>query len=290
MEQKKKVWVFGDSTTQEYTEKSYPVQGWAYYLREMLNDEITYINVGHAGYTLKTFLYSEAYREGKTDVNEPEKSLWNQILSQIRPGDLFVFYWAGVNDMGSIGKNSYREKAGGEYVRDFYFTDRDVYLNVGEGFGTHTFFTLRSSVSQYTELLVEMLKQLRQQGAEVLLVRGTGKYYKRNGAEKDVFAASHEYMRVMKQAAEQAGVPYLNVGEIFEQEFAEIGFYQMMVKYFLYAESRKYYAALKGMEYDGSKADDNVHYNPLGARRICEIFREEVRKIPCSLNEYWKED
>ncbi len=280
--------MFGDSTTAEYDDASYPQQGWAHYLKDNFTDGVQYVNIARGGYSLKTFLYSEDYIQGNFKFNQPEKSRWAQILSRINKGDYFVFYWGGINDMGSIGRDSYREFKGGEYVKDFFFTDRDVYLNVGSGYGTHTFFTLRSEVDEYTRILSDMITQVKAKGALVLLVRGTGKYYIKDNNEKDVFPASHKYMEALKSIAAKTDVAYLNVGEIFEEEFKSIGFKAMMVKYFLYKETLEHYAMLKGVTPDLTKPDDNVHYNILGAKRICEIFLNELKNSDFPLKDFIK--
>lgn len=281
-----KVFVFGDSTTCEYDKSSYPQQGWAHFLGEYFDEDTEIINVAHGGYSLKSFLYSRDYQLGNSSENDPQKSLWADILKKVSAGDYFIFYWGGINDMGQICADSYRLKSGGEFIRDDFFTDKDVFMNVGNGYGTHTFFTLRTTPEETCNLLAGMIDEVKTKGAFPIVAKGTGKYYKINNNEKNVFSACHNFASAVEDAAKITDSPFINIAGTFEEEFSEIGYQNMINKYFMSEHASKKFLSNKEREEKSRTADDNVHYNIDGARRICEIFVEKLSKTDLTLKDH----
>ncbi len=279
----RRVFVFGDSTTCEYPESAFPQQGWAHFLPDYLKEDVEVINVARGGWSLKSFLYSPDYISGKALNNEPKNSHWNAILREVCEGDFFVFYWGGINDMGQICADGYRPCAGGEYIRDDFFTDKEVYMNVGVGFGTHNFFTLRTTPAETAELLSGMIMDVAERGAIPIVCKGTGKYYKLMGEDKCVFAANHKYASAVCDAAKTSMVPYFNIADTFEEEFDQIGYQAMIDKYFMSRFASQKFLNGIGEEAATRDNDDNVHYNVDGARYVCELFIEKLQNTDCEL-------
>lgn len=277
----KKVWIFGDSTSAEnLAEPLRYEQAWSHFLRDYLTDDIEYKNVAVGGTTLKNYWLCEAYRNGEIHKNIPQDSRWNEIVSEVENGDIFVFFVGGINDHGQRGADTYYECPNGDYIiDDFYqiFKNRDVFMYVGEGYGTHRFFTLRSSVEEYAEILTQMIEQVKAKGAIPLLARGTGKYYIRNGDNFDVFPASHRYMKALPNLAEKTGIAYFDIGGIFDEGFKNKGYAFMMENYFMTKSAVKRLNQKYGRE-NGCSFDDNCHHNFEGAKHICDIFVNEIKK------------
>ncbi len=282
-----KIIVIGDSTTAEYGEQSFPQQGWAHYLKDYFND-VQIINFACGGWTLKNFLFDSDYVSGKNNFNTPENSRWAKILSEIEPGDYVIFNWAGINDMGQICADSYREDENGEYLRDDFFTEREVFMNVGKGYGTHTFFTLRTTPDGTREILCAMINDLKEKGAIPIISKGTGKYYKLKGQEYNVFASNHAFADAIESAASKAEVCFVNVADKFEQGFEIMGYQSMIDKYFMSKNASEKFMDVVSNKKVTVTADDNVHYNIDGAKEVCRIFIEGLKNTDCSLKTYLK--
>ena len=228
----KKVWIFGDSTSAENINNPETYQQeWAFFLKDYLNDQIEYKNVAHGGTTLKTYYYCEAFRRGQIHKNIFEDSRWYKILCEIKEGDFFVFFVGGINDHGQICEDNYYPCPDGDYIVDDYFQvfeNRDVYMYVGSGYGTHRYHTLRSTVPEYEKLLELMITQVMEKGAIPLLVRGTGKYYMHTHDNFDVFPSSHQYMEILPNVAQRVDIGYLDVGGVFDEGFKTKGYKYMM--------------------------------------------------------------
>lgn len=287
----KKVWIFGDSTSCENMRDPQSFeQGWTHFFKDLLNDEIEYRNVAVGGTTLKWNYHCEAYQKGEIHQNIREDSNWYKIVSEVEEGDFFVFFTGGINDHGQIGSDKYCPCPDGDYIIDDFFQifkNRDVFMYVGKGFGTHRFCTVRSTVKEYCEILSEMINDIKLKGAIPMLARGTGKYFKRNDNDFDVFAASHEYMEALPDVAKATETPYFDIGGIFEKGFSEKGYQYMMDNYFMTVNAMKLLSEKYGRE---QKRDwnDNCHHNIDGAKLICDIFVEEVKKSDYGLKDYLK--
>ncbi len=279
----KNIFIIGDSTTSECTKEEYPQQGWAHYLREEFCDDVNIINCGHAGNSLKSFLYSNGAASGTTNESE-----WDGILSQINSGDSVIFYWAGINDMLQTCADRYIEFPGGEYVRDFQNTSCESYIKIGKGLGTHKFFTYTSTIDEYKEMFTGMLEDIKKKGACVIAASGTGKYYKIGGDDKNVISVVREYTHAVRDAAAAAGAAFIDVGTEFEREFLEIGYDEMLKKYFLSKEAYAYYSTVGEVTRKVPAVDDNVHYNLEGARHVCKIFVDKLRTSGHELSKYLK--
>lgn len=275
----RKIIVFGDSTTSDYTEEAYPQQGWAYYLPKYVEPGVEVKNFAQGGASLKSFLYSPDYISGKARHNEPDKSKWNSlILPEVSEGDTVIFYWGGINDMLQSSKDGYREAENGTYVRDWQNTSGESYILIGEGLGTHDYFTLRSEIEEMKELLCNMILQVQEKGAIAIVIKGTGKYYKVHGQDKNVISVTRKYADAVIDAAKACRAEYFDMGIEIEKEFFENGYEKTLDKYFLPVSLVKRFCEEKGICRPLPVVDDIVHYNCQGAEKICQKFIQEARK------------
>ena len=275
----KKIIVLGDSTTSEYTMESFPQQGWAYFLPKYVKAGVEIKNFAQGGASLKSFLFSPDYIAGKTAVNEPEKSKWHSvILPEVSEGDIVIFYWAGINDMLQSSRDGFRKKEGGAYVRDEQNLYRESYIWIGEGLGTHTYFTLRSEVPEMSKLLQEMVEQVQCKKAIPVIVRGSGKYYKVREQDRNVIAVNRKYADAVIDVAKACGVIYFDVGVEIEKEFLNYGYEKTAEKYLLPISIVKRFCAEREISRSWPYVDDNVHYNYRGAEKICQMLIEQMEK------------
>ena len=275
----KKLIIFGDSTTASYKEASFPQQGWAYYLKEYVKEGIEVKNFGWGGASLKTFLYSKDYINGISEVNEPEKSYWNStILPEISEGDVVIIYWAGINDMMQSSFDGFRTCHGGAYVRDWQNTSKESYVWIGEGFGTHEYFTVRSEIDEMKMLLGKMILQIQEKRANPVIVKGTGKYYSVHGHDDNVVAVNRKYADAVIEVARTCGVEHYDMGIYLEQEFAQYGYKKTMEKFLLPISVVQKGRLERGIEKAVPTVDDNVHYNWQGAQLICQHLVAQIKE------------
>lgn len=253
----RKIIIFGDSTTSEYPEKAYPRQGWAHFLSDYVKEGIEIKNFAQGGASLKSFIYSQDYIEGVVSDNISEHSKWeNTILPEISAEDIVIFYWGGINDMLQSGCDGFRKKEGGAYVHDEQNKSRESYIWIGEGLGTHEFFTLRSEITEMAEILSKMISQVQKKNAIPLIIKGTGKYYKVHGQDKYVVSATRKYAEAVCDVAKACRVESIDIGAELDKEFCAYGYEATAQKYLL--------------------PKDNVHYNYDGAARICQKIVEHA--------------
>lgn len=287
----KKVWIFGDSTSAEnLTAPLRYEQAWSHFLRDYLTDDVEYKNVAVGGTTLKNFWMCDAYRKGEIHENNPKDSRWNEIVSEVEDGDLFIFFVGGINDHGQRGEDTYYPCPNGDYILDDFqkiIYNKDVYMYVGEGYGTHRFHTVRSTVEEFAEILTNMIEQVKAKGAVPMLARGTGKYFMRGENNFDVFPASRRYMEALPSVAQKTDIPYFDIGGIFDEGFKEIGYSGMMENYFMTIAAVKRLNAKYGRE-NSMNWNDNCHHNMEGAQHICDIFVNEIKKSDYQLKDYLK--
>ena len=274
-----KIIVFGDSTTAIYKDAFYPQQGWAYFLPEYIKEDVEVKNFAWGGASLKNFLYSKDYVNGITKMNEPEKSYWSSvILPEVAEGDIVIMYWAGINDMLQSSYDCYRPHYGGEYVRDWQNTSRESYIWIGEGLGTHTYFTVRSEIDEMKLLLREMIGQIQERKAIPIIVKGTGKYYKVHDQDKNVVAVNRKYAEAVIDVARACDVEHYDMGIYMDQEFAQKGYDVTLQKYLLPVSVVQEARVERGIEKPLTMVDDNVHYNWHGAQLLCRQLIEQIKR------------
>lgn len=275
----RKLIVFGDSTTANYGEAAFPQQGWAYYLKEYVKKGIEVKNFGRGGASLRTFLYSPDYINGKSEINEPENSYWGtSIMPEVSEGDIVIFYWAGINDMLQSGYDGFRACQGGAFVRDWQNTSKESYIWIGDGLGTHEYFTVRSEVSEMKELLGKMIFQIREKRAYPIIVKGTGKYYKVHGQDNNVVAVNREYAEAVMDVAKKHSVEHYDIGAYLDHEFIQYGYEKTMEKFFLPISVVQKAREERKIETAVPSVDDNVHYNWCGAQLICQQLIKRIKE------------
>lgn len=282
----KKIIIFGDSTTSDYAEDSFPQQGWAHYLPQYVNEGIKVRNFARGGASLKNFLFSQDYVDGKSGINKVEECPWNRaVLPEVSEGDIVIFYWAGINDMLQSNRDSYRECTGGAFVRDWQNTARESYIWIGEGLGTHTYFTVRSEVQEMAALLRKMVEQVRDKKAIPIIIKGTGKYYKVHGQDKNVIAVNRKYAKAVINVAKDCGIEHYDMGAWLEQKFAQMGYEKVLQEYLLPISTVTKMRADSGIHKPVPLVDDNVHYNCCGAEAICREVVAQAKKSNGVLSE-----
>ena len=132
-----------------------------------------------------------------------------------------------------------------------------------------------------------MINQLQVKGAIPLILRGTGKYYMRNEDDFDVFPASRLYMEKLPVLCEKMNVGYIDVGTVFDKGFKEKGYCYMMENYFMTKSAVERLNKKYGKQ-NGCDFDDNCHHNLDGAKHICDIFVNEVKKSNHPFKAYLK--
>lgn len=273
----RKIIIFGDSTTVEYSEEAYPQQGWAYFLKDYIKKGIEIKNFAQGGASLKSFIYSPEYIKGVTTKNFEEHSKWEStILPTISAKDIVIFYWGGINDMLQSGCDAYRKKEGGAYVLDEQNTSRESYIWIGEGMGTHEFFTLRSEIMEMKDILRKMISQTKEKGAIPIIIKGTGMYYKVRGQDKEVVSVTREYADAVMDVANSCGDEIIDIGTELDKEFCTFGYEKTVQKYLLPISVIEKLRKEKGIHKSLPVVDDNVHYNYTGAARICHKIIEHA--------------
>lgn len=273
----RKIIVFGDSTTAEYTEEAYPQQGWAHFLKEYIRKDIEIKNFAQGGASLKSFVYSPEYIQGVIPNNHAEESKWeSSILPAISAEDVVIFYWGGINDMLQSGRDGFRKKEGGAYVRDVQNTTRESYIWIGEGLGTHEFFTLRSEITEMKDIFRKMVSQAQEKGAIPIIIKGTGKYYKVRGQDKEVVSVTRKYADAVIDVAKSCSVECIDIGAELDKEFCTFGYEKTVQKYLLPIPVVDNMRTEKGIHKPLPVVDDNVHYNYDGAARICHKIVEHA--------------
>lgn len=266
----KKIIIFGDSTTAEYTKEAYPQQGWAYFLKDYIRKNIEIKNFAQGGASLKSFIYSPEYIQGLITNNLTAHSKWEKtILPAISSEDIVVFYWGGINDMLQSGRDSFRKKDGGAYVRDEQNTSRESYIWIGENLGTHEFFTLRSEITEMKEILSKMISQVQEKNAVPIIIKGTGKYYKVHGQDKEVVSVTRKYADSVFDIAKACGVECIDIGAELDKEFCDYGYEKTAQMYLLPISVVDKMRKEEGIDKPLPAVDDNVHYNCHGAAKIC---------------------
>lgn len=281
------VFIIGDSTTKSYDDKAYPQQGSGYYIAKQFAEGVNVINCSEGGYSLKSFIYSQDYISGVSNVNEMCKSKWSYILNDVKQDDYVIFCWAGINDMLNINSDEYRKSKCGSYVRDLNNTVKETYLYIGDGLGDYEFFTITSTLSEYSSILKNMINDVKSKGASPLIVKTTGKYYCVNKNDKHVVSVVRKYSEELKEIAITTNTDFIDVGSVFERGFFTMGYNKMLEMYFLSLKAYENFGKTRRV-LTKPVIDDNCHYNLCGAKKISEIFVNELKLSRCDLKKYLK--
>lgn len=182
---KRKVHTIGDSTMSSYQPAATPKRGWGMYLQVFFNpDSVEVNNRGKSGASTRTFYETE--------------NLWPSVKKQMHAGDYLIIQFAH-ND----------EKCKGE----------DVYVKNArlrsEGKDTLTDMRGTEPNTTYKAYLRKFINEAREMGVTPILMSPICRAYfkdgKINGEGRHVLSAEKDYVRCMREVAEEMNVPFLDM-------------------------------------------------------------------------------
>jgi len=193
---KRKVHTIGDSTMSEYKPAATPKRGWGMYLQAFFNpDSVEVNNRGKSGASTRTFY--------ETD------NLWPSVKSQMHAGDYLIIQFAH-NDEKCKGEDVYEQNA---KLR-------------AEGKDTLTDMRGTEPNTTYKEYLRTYIREARTMGVTPILMSPICRAYFKDGKINDegrhVLSEHKNYVRSMREVAEETGVPFLDMTarsqELYEQQ------------------------------------------------------------------------
>lgn len=203
---KRKVHTIGDSTMSEYKPAATPKRGWGMYLQAFFNaDSVTVNNRGKSGASTRTFYETE--------------NLWPSVKKQMKAGDYLIIQFAH-ND----------EKCKGE----------DVFVQNArlraEGKDTLTDMRGTEPNTTYKEYLRKYIREAREMGVTPVLMSPICRAYFKDGKINDegrhVLSAEKDYVRSMREVAEEMMVPYLDMTNTSLEMYEKMGQKYCMERYF----------------------------------------------------------
>ena len=193
---KRKVHTIGDSTMSEYKPAATPKRGWGMYLQAFFNvDSVEVNNRGKSGASTRTFY--------ETD------NLWPSVKTQMHAGDYLIIQFAH-NDEKCKGEDVYEQNA---KLR-------------AEGKDTLTDMRGTEPNTTYKEYLRTYIREARTIGVTPILMSPICRAYFKDGKINDegrhVLSEHKNYVRSMREVAEETGVPFLDMTarsqELYEQQ------------------------------------------------------------------------
>ena len=183
---KRRVHTIGDSTMSEYKPAATPKRGWGMYLQAFFNpDSVEVNNRGKSGASTRTFYETE--------------NLWPSVKQQMKAGDYLIIQFAH-ND----------EKCKGE---DVYVKNAQLRA---EGKDTLTDMRGTEPNTTYKMYLRRYINEAREMGVKPILVSPVCRaYFQQDGTISDEgchkLAKDKDYVRSMREVAEEMGVPFLDM-------------------------------------------------------------------------------
>ena len=180
----------------EYKPAATPKRGWGMYLQAFFNtDSVEVNNRGKSGASTRTFYETE--------------NLWPSVKQQMHAGD-YLFIQFAHND----------EKCKGEDV----YVENDKLR--AEGKDTLTDMRGTEPNTSYKEFLRTYIREAREMGVTPILMSPICRAYFKDGKINDegrhVLAENKNYVRSMREVAEETGVPFLDMTarsqELYEQQ------------------------------------------------------------------------
>ena len=212
----RKVHTIGDSTMSEYKPAATPKRGWGMYLQAFFNpDSVTVNNRGKSGASTRTFY--------ETD------NLWPSVKSQMHAGDYLIIQFAH-NDEKCKGEDVYVENA---KLR-------------AEGKDTLTDMRGTEPNTTYKAYLRRYIREAREMGVTPVLMSPICRaYFGKDGrineegrhklnAQRDNGQSTKDkdYVRCMREVAEEMSVPFLDMTERSREAFEQAGREFCMANYF----------------------------------------------------------
>jgi lysophospholipase L1-like esterase len=211
---KRKVHTIGDSTMSEYKPMATPKRGWGMYLQAFCNaDSLEVNNRGKSGASTRTFYETE--------------NLWPSVKKQMKAGDYLIIQFAH-NDEKCKGEDVYAQNA---KLR-------------AEGKDTLTDMRGTEPNTTYKAYLRKFIKEAREMGVKPILMSPICRVYFKDGkineeGRHDLTAISHQpsainkdYVRCMREVAQEMHVPFLDMTESSREMFEEMGQTYCMERYF----------------------------------------------------------
>lgn len=193
----RRVHTIGDSTMSDYQPAATPKRGWGMYLQAFFNtDSVTVNNRGKSGASTRTFYQTP--------------NLWPSVKQQMKAGDYLIIQFAH-ND----------EKCKGE---DVYVQNAKLRA---EGKDTLTDMRGTEPNTTYKEFLRTYIREARSMGVTPILMSPICRaYFQKDGTINDEgrhkLVESKDYVKAMREVAEEMLVPFLNMTarsqELYEQQ------------------------------------------------------------------------
>lgn len=204
---KQRVHTIGDSTMSEYKPAATPKRGWGMYLQAFFNpDSVEVNNRGKSGASTRTFYETE--------------NLWPSVKQQMKAGDYLIIQFAH-ND----------EKCKGE---DVYVKNAQLRA---EGKDTLTDMRGTEPNTTYKMYLRRYINEAREMGVKPILVSPVCRaYFQPDGTINDEgchkLAEDKDYVRSMREVAEEMGVPFLDMTARSKDFFEYAGQEKCMSQFF----------------------------------------------------------
>ena len=211
---KRKVHTIGDSTMSEYKPAATPKRGWGMYLQAFFDtDSVEVNNRGKSGASTRTFYETEA--------------LWRSVKQQMSAGDYLIIQFAH-NDEKCKGEDVYVENA---KLR-------------AEGKDTLTDMRGTEPNTTYKEYLRTFINEAREMGVTPILMSPICRAYFKDGKINDegrhdltaisnqLSAISKNYVRCMREVAEEMSVPFLDMTARSQALYEQLGKDYCMAHYF----------------------------------------------------------
>ena len=202
----RRVHTIGDSTMSEYKPAATPKRGWGMYLQAFFqSDSVTVNNRGKSGASTRTFYETE--------------NLWPSVKQQMNPGDWLIIQFAH-ND----------EKCKGE---DVYVQNAKLRA---EGKDTLTDMRGTEPNTTYKEYLRKYINEARAMGVTPVLMGSICRAYFKDGKINDegrhYLSSDKDYIRCMKEVAEEMNVPFLDMTTRSRELYEQAGQEYCMTHYF----------------------------------------------------------
>ena len=203
---KRKVFTIGDSTMSEYKPAATPKRGWGMYLQAFFNtDSVEVVNRGKSGASTRTFYETE--------------NLWPSVKKQFQSGDYLIIQFAH-ND----------EKCKGE---DVFVQNAKLRA---EGKDTLTDMRGTEPNTTYKEYLRKYVNEAREMGVIPILMSPICRAYFKDGKINDEgqhkLAQDKDYVRSMREVADEMLVPFLDMTARSLSMYEEMGQRFCMEHYF----------------------------------------------------------
>lgn len=204
---KRKVHTIGDSTMSAYKPAATPKRGWGMYLQAFFNpDSVEVNNRGKSGASTRTFYETE--------------NLWPSVRQQMSAGDYLIIQFAH-NDEKCKGYDVYQ------------------YNDSLRALGKDTTTDMRGTDpnTTYKEYLRRYVQEARDLGVTPILMSPICRaYFQKDGLinqeGRHVLSADKDYVRSMREVAEEMHVPFLDMTARTRDFFEEAGQEFCMTHYF----------------------------------------------------------